>query len=496
MADKTKQKKRNLDEVDPLTLASVLNPDLAVAVEQAQQQPQAEVRPSEYVNPVTNWINQYVREAKYDIKEGNIPKGKYVIPAIGVLSAFPYITKSAISGFAKPFIEGYKFRGLSGAIRRGIMSNARDVAAGTLADITTSPITKNLDDTIKPIANGIIFGAGINGGRNLLKSFRTRFYDNLHPVGYDIGEALKAGVRSLRDMVTNIPYDLKTPRGMYAFDYLNPTSMLAQEGKFSIPTPPPSSIILSNARQDAWALYNKLPQTYNTFHKVSGSRDYYIPDLNNSYFVNHDSNAIRKAVQKAINGEGNKDILNSSGGFTSNHKFNVLQGDINDTTKPLIGTIDYWDDWDINGFQDYRPSVWLDKHKLSFLKDLELGDITGALPFKVKTSIPIIREGNTYKLIQPSDKSLPKAAKDLIADKNKFYYSGLSHFGTKEKLGGCVSRRTLATGGSIHINPANRGKFNATKARTGKTTEELTHSKNPLTRKRAIFAQNAAKWHH
>lgn len=50
--------------------------------------------------------------------------------------------------------------------------------------------------------------------------------------------------------------------------------------------------------------------------------------------------------------------------------------------------------------------------------------------------------------------------------------------------------------GKIIINPANRGKFNATKKRTGKTTEELTHSKNPLTRKRAIFAQNAKKWNH
>ena len=49
-------------------------------------------------------------------------------------------------------------------------------------------------------------------------------------------------------------------------------------------------------------------------------------------------------------------------------------------------------------------------------------------------------------------------------------------------------------GGTIHIDPENKGKFNATKKRTGKTTEELTHSKNPLTRKRAIFAQNAAKW--
>lgn len=52
------------------------------------------------------------------------------------------------------------------------------------------------------------------------------------------------------------------------------------------------------------------------------------------------------------------------------------------------------------------------------------------------------------------------------------------------------------SGGTIHIKPENRGKFTATKKATGKTTEELTHSKNPLTRKRAIFAQNARKWHH
>lgn len=38
--------------------------------------------------------------------------------------------------------------------------------------------------------------------------------------------------------------------------------------------------------------------------------------------------------------------------------------------------------------------------------------------------------------------------------------------------------------------------LDALKRRTGKSTEELTHSKNPLTRKRAIFAQNAKKWKH
>ena len=47
--------------------------------------------------------------------------------------------------------------------------------------------------------------------------------------------------------------------------------------------------------------------------------------------------------------------------------------------------------------------------------------------------------------------------------------------------------------GGIHIKKKNRGKFNALKKRTGKTTEELTHSKNPLTRKRAIFAQNFSR---
>ena len=49
---------------------------------------------------------------------------------------------------------------------------------------------------------------------------------------------------------------------------------------------------------------------------------------------------------------------------------------------------------------------------------------------------------------------------------------------------------------SIEIDPKNKGKFTATKKATGKSTEELTHSKNPLTRKRAIFAQNAKKWNH
>ena len=50
--------------------------------------------------------------------------------------------------------------------------------------------------------------------------------------------------------------------------------------------------------------------------------------------------------------------------------------------------------------------------------------------------------------------------------------------------------------GGIHIKKENVGKFTATKEKTGKSTEELKHSKNPLTRKRATFAANAAHWSH
>lgn len=52
----------------------------------------------------------------------------------------------------------------------------------------------------------------------------------------------------------------------------------------------------------------------------------------------------------------------------------------------------------------------------------------------------------------------------------------------------------MASKSGIHINPANKGKFNALKKKTGKTTAELKKSQNQLTRKRATFAANAKKW--
>ena len=47
--------------------------------------------------------------------------------------------------------------------------------------------------------------------------------------------------------------------------------------------------------------------------------------------------------------------------------------------------------------------------------------------------------------------------------------------------------------GKIKINPKNKGKFTATQKKTGKSTEELCHSKNKKTRKRANFARMAKR---
>lgn len=50
--------------------------------------------------------------------------------------------------------------------------------------------------------------------------------------------------------------------------------------------------------------------------------------------------------------------------------------------------------------------------------------------------------------------------------------------------------------GGIHIKPSHRGRFTEYKRRTGKTTEEALHSKDPHVRQMANFARNAAKWKH
>lgn len=90
---------------------------------------------------------------------------------------------------------------------------------------------------------------------------------------------------------------------------------------------------------------------------------------------------------------------------------------------------------------------------------------------------------------------------DLLINTGQEALSGVDNYlknnnNYNSRLHDKIKNMKYNNGGTIHIKPENKGKFNATKKATGKTTEELTHSKNPVTKKRAIFAQNAAKWQH
>lgn len=98
----------------------------------------------------------------------------------------------------------------------------------------------------------------------------------------------------------------------------------------------------------------------------------------------------------------------------------------------------------------------------------------------MRTNQSLLR--NEEKLAEQGLRNMMRGTRKNASDKN-----------IERNLNDLYERSFYQKGG-IYIKPENRGKFNATKARTGKTTEELTHSKNPVTKKRAIFAQNASKW--
>lgn len=101
-----------------------------------------------------------------------------------------------------------------------------------------------------------------------------------------------------------------------------------------------------------------------------------------------------------------------------------------------------------------------------------------------------------YKKVTEDNSSTPIARRtaEIMLDRVQDDFNNLIAEQEAEKV--AMNNTNQFKKGGIYIKPENRGKFNATKKRTGKTTEELTHSSNPVTRKRAIFAQNARKWKH
>lgn len=171
-----------------------------------------------------------------------------------------------------------------------------------------------------------------------------------------------------------------------------------------------------------------------------------------------------------------------------------------------------------------QPEVYITpagyiKDAVNFIEDLGKGDYAGAamdavlnlIPWRVgkgikklKSKVGRIIEGTEVDGVSVHSFAPTQTKKKTKKKTEEDYDSEFSEVLRKDRNSKKYQMENLYPvypipsykDGGIHIKKKNRGKFNALKKRTGKSTEELTHSKNPLTRKRAIFAQNAAKWNH
>lgn len=158
-------KKKYLDEQEPTYYGGTL-PEVIVEAPRANNnvihivdQPkynQGEIRQAEENNKISNAINQYFRKAKYLLNNNKVLGGEYTIPAVAALAVSPKLATSIWKGLSTPFVRGYLNNGVKGAIVEGAKSSAQDAVAGYLASKIAAPITKTLDSVPASIAEGLV----------------------------------------------------------------------------------------------------------------------------------------------------------------------------------------------------------------------------------------------------------------------------------------------------------------------------------------------------
>lgn len=208
--------------------------------------------------------------------------------------------------------------------------------------------------------------------------------------------------------------------------------------------------------------------------------------------------------------DGDKDMENDYS-WDLYHRMNNVgkspvdrQHDIMDAAQNRRDHAAYWTDRD-NERGNRLMSKWVDGKR--DLDDLEDADFSYD-PYKYNES------KNPMKVTEAELKQIVReAAMQLINEYNQRMANTKGFIRSTHGHGDVNKRRKKATPEeraearrrlgipepekvaeeSIDIDPKNKGKFTATKKATGKSTEELTHSKNPLTRKRANFAKMAKR---
>ena len=208
--------------------------------------------------------------------------------------------------------------------------------------------------------------------------------------------------------------------------------------------------------------------------------------------------------------DGDKDMENDYS-WDLYHRMNNVgkspvdrQHDIMDAAQNRRDHAAYWTDRD-NERGNRLMSKWVDGKR--DLDDLEDADFSYD-PYKYNESKKPMKvtESELKQVVKEAAINLIKEYTQKQANTKGFIRSthgnrksakkpkqARGSFGDKEnKLLKQLGKEVDESSG-IEIKPENKGKFTATKKATGKSTEELTHSKNPLTRKRANFAKMAKR---
>lgn len=140
-----------------------------------------------------------------------------------------------------------------------------------------------------------------------------------------------------------------------------------------------------------------------------------------------------------------------------------------------------------NDYQDEFYGYGESAYRTNESKNLKLSE--SELKTVVKeAAISLIQE---YTQKQANTKGFIKSTYGHRSQPKRKQKPAKGSFGEREKK--LLKQLGKEVDESIDIDPKNKGKFTATKKATGKSTEELTHSKNPLTRKRANFAKMAKR---
>jgi hypothetical protein len=103
-----------------------------------------------------------------------------------------------------------------------------------------------------------------------------------------------------------------------------------------------------------------------------------------------------------------------------------------------------------------------------------------------------------YANVSFNDNSVPQGCENDLTNQQTEKYGGRVY-----QDGGNIANDfnddayfSMLKYGGIHIKPSHEGRFTAYKKRTGKTTEEALHSKDPHVRQMANFSRNSKAWHH